>query len=124
MSWWKIFSAVLVANLVTFVVIPFIGLLIAAGVMGVALSGLSDALNSRQNTISAAPSVVRPSVPKPNIAKPQPRELVFSKEAIARNKQMCDYWTAQYRQDGLTESEAYRDLACIRYRKSLTTYKD
>jgi hypothetical protein len=129
MSWFKIFSAVLVANLVTFVVIPFIGFLIAVSVMGAALEGFADSLNTKRSSpivapsssVSTAPPVVSSS---PAPVKQQTRKLPVSPSVLATNKQTCEFWTEQYRKDGLRESEAYMDAACLRYRQSVKKNRD
>lgn len=129
MSWFKIFSAVLVANLVTFVVIPFIGFLIAVSVMGVALEGFSDALNTKRGSSVVSPSTSVSPAPSALSSSPAPvksktRKLPVSPSVLATNKQMCEFWTEQYRKDGLGESEAYMDSACLRYRQSLKKNRD
>jgi len=120
-SWWKVFSAVVVANVVSWVIVSVLAWLFWIWFF----SALFDDFKNRTVSVPKTPSVITaPVVPKVQQPKPEPKERVFSRSAIAQNKKMCDFWTEQFRKDGLAESEAYRDLACIRYRKSLTTYKD
>jgi len=120
-SWWKVFSAVVVANVVSWVIVSVLAWLFWVWFF----SALFDDFKNRTVSVPETPSVITaPVVPKVQQPKPEPKETVFSRSAIAQNKKMCDFWTEQFRKDGLAESEAYRDLACIRYRKSLTTYKD
>ena len=138
MSWFKIFSAVVVGNIVSWIIVSLIGLLFWAfffNSLGNALAdrGFSSTPSSKllemrkmdkdladryNDTVN---SVVQNTLTRP--PQPEPKKRVFSDSAIATNKRVCDFWMEQYRKDGLAESRAYKNSACLRYRKSLTLYE-
>lgn len=132
MSWFKIFSAVVVANIVSWIIISIIGWF----VFFVVLDSFNDALAERFSTSSTYES---PSISVPSYSPPAPtqaeleakqkreqrladerrrakREAEQRRNAIKNSKEMCEFWTAEYREDGNSKSQAYKEMACLRLR--------
>lgn len=138
MSWFKIFSAVLVANIVSWIIVTILGWFM----FFVVLDSFNDALDevlSSQSKIEF-PTVSFPSYSPPKPPAPTPQEIKAKQErekrlaaerrrvkreaeqkrsAIASSKEMCDFWTSEYRKDGNPKSQAYKEMACSRYRNLL-----
>ncbi|RBW48602.1 hypothetical protein [Marinobacter sp. F3R11] len=135
MSWFKVFSAVVVANIVSWIIISIIGWFI----FFVVLDSFNDTLTERLSTNgkSGFPEI---SVPSYSPAAPTEEETGAQKareerlaadqrrarnqaeqrrNAIASSKEMCDFWTSEYRKDGNPKSQAYKEMACSRYRNLL-----
>ncbi|WP_153045452.1 hypothetical protein [Marinobacter salexigens] len=129
MSFWKVFWAVVLGNIVSWFVVSIIGWIVWALFLGALVNGLSDRLQSQRSLVSPPSQVVQSRSSRsvtPVLPAPQPvqkRERVFSDSAIEQNRRMCDFWTKQYRKDHDPESLGYRDAACSRYRHSVTAYK-
>jgi len=135
MSWFKIFSAVVVANIVSWIIISIIGWFI----FFVVLDSFNDALTERlsSNGKSDVPTISVPSYSPPaptleEIMAEQEREKRLAadrrrarneaeqrRNATASSKEMCDFWTSEYRKDGTPKSQAYKEMACLRYRNLL-----
>ena len=141
MSWFKIFSAVLVANIVSWFIVSILGSII----FFVFVDSVSDAIDKRMNAsfsqLSPAVSNQSPAAASPEkprwlsleeIRARQEREKRLAREekqaqnkanrnksAIASSKEMCDFWTEEYKKDGAPKSKGYRDMACSRYRRLL-----
>ncbi len=135
MSWFKIFSAVVVANIVSWIIISIIGWFI----FFVVLDSFNDALTERlsSNGKSDVPTISVPSYSPPaptleEIRAEQEREKRLAadrrrarneaeqrRNATASSKEMCDFWTSEYRKDGTPKSQAYKEMACLRYRNLL-----
>ncbi len=132
MSWFKIFSAVVVANIVSWIIISIVGWF----VFFVVLDSFNDALTEKLSTSS---KIEFPSISVPSYSPPAPTQAELEakqkrdqrleterrrarheaeqrRNAIASSKEMCDFWTAEYRKDGNPKSQAYKEMACIRYR--------
>lgn len=135
MSWFKVFSAVVVANIVSWMIISIIGWFI----FFVVLDSFNDAISERFSS-SGRPEFPTISVPSYSPPAPTPEEIRAKQErekrlaaerhraeriaeqkrnAISSSKEMCDFWTSEYRKDGNPKSQAYKDMACSRYRKLL-----
>jgi len=135
MSWFKVFSAVVVANIVSWIIISIIGWFI----FFVVLDSFNDALTERlsSNGKSDVPTI---SVPSYSPSAPTLEEIRAEQErekrlaadrrrarneaeqrrnATASSKEMCDFWTSEYRKDGTPKSQAYKEMACLRYRNLL-----
>lgn len=135
MSWFKIFSAVLVANIVSWIIVTILGWF----VFFVVLDSFKTALTERMSTPTEIefPTI---SVPPYSPTTPSPQEIKAKQEqekrlaaerrraeneaaqkqsAIRSSKKMCDFWTAEYRKDGNPKSQAYKEMACKRYRNLL-----
>jgi len=135
MSWFKVFSAVVVANIVSWIIISIIGWFI----FFVVLDSFNDALTERLSTNgkSEFPTISVPSFSPPvptaeEIRAQQAREKRLAaqrrrarneaeqkRSVIASSKKMCDFWTSEYRKDGNPKSQAYKEMACLRYRNLL-----
>jgi len=135
MSWFKVFSAVVVANIVSWIIISIIGWFI----FFVVLDSFNDALTERlsSNGKSDVPTISVPSYSPPaptleEIRAEQEREKRLAadrrrarneaeqrRNATASSKEMCDFWTSEYRKDGTPKSQAYKEMACLRYRNLL-----
>ncbi|PFG11530.1 hypothetical protein [Marinobacter sp. LV10MA510-1] len=135
MSWLKVFSAVVVANIVSWIIISIIGWFI----FFVVLDSFNDALTERLSTNgkSEFPTISVPSYSPPvptaeEIRAQQAREKRLAaqrrrarneaeqkRSVIASSKEMCDFWTSEYRKDGDPKSQAYKEMACLRYRNLL-----
>ncbi|WP_298448826.1 hypothetical protein [uncultured Marinobacter sp.] len=135
MSWFKIFSAVVVANIVSWIIITIIGWFIFFVVFDSFNDALIERLSTRGDvefpTISA-PSYSPPALTAEEIEAKQQRakrlaaerrrverEAEQRRSAIAGSKKMCDFWTSEYRKDGSPKSQAYKEMACSRYRNLL-----
>jgi len=133
MSWFKIFSAVLVANIVSWIIVTILGWFI----FFVALDSFGDALGKMR---SSKPEIEFPTISVPSTPSSTPEEIQARKErekrlaeerqrakhettrrqnAISQSKKSCDFWAAQYKKDHNPESRGYRDMACSRYRDLL-----
>jgi len=133
MSWFKIFSAVLVANIVSWIIVTILGWFI----FFVVLDSFNDALGKR---LSTKPDIEFPTISVPSAPSPTPEQIHARQErekrladerrrakheasrkrnAISQRKKSCDFWTAQYKNDRDPESRGYRDMACSRYRNLL-----
>lgn len=135
MSWFKVFSAVVVANIVSWIIISIIGWFI----FFVVLDSFNDVLTERlfTNGKSEFPTISVPSYSPPvptaeeiKARKAREKRLVAERRrarneaeqkrnAIASSKKMCDFWTSEYRKDGNPKSQAYKEMACSRYRALL-----
>ncbi|EAZ97069.1 hypothetical protein [Marinobacter sp. ELB17] len=135
MSWFKVFSAVVVANIVSWIIISIIGWFI----FFVVLDSFNDALTERLSKSSKPefPTISVPSFSPPvptaeEIRAQQAREKRLAaqrrrarneaeqkRSVIASSKEMCDFWTSEYRKDGNPKSQAYKEMACLRYRNLL-----
>lgn len=38
---------------------------------------------------------------------------------IRTNRQMCEFWTGEFKKDGAEEGQKYREAVCLRYRASV-----
>jgi|GEM_PF-2369908 len=126
MSWFKIFSAVLVANIVSWVIVTIIGWL----VFFVFMDAVGDEFGRRMSNGPAIefPKITTPSLPTPqetHARKERERQLAADRKrterqvqqqqaAIAGARENCDFWTSQYQKDNDPKSRAYRDMACAR----------
>ncbi|ONF42338.1 hypothetical protein BTO32_16230 [Marinobacter lutaoensis] len=130
MSWFRIFSAVLVANIVSWVIVSIIGWL----VFFVFFDALDDELARRMSSIPEIefPEIVAPPPLSPQDIKAQKERERLRKEQLARearqaqlrreneanarriNRQTCDFWRQQYREDPSSQNEAYMNSACSR----------
>lgn len=132
MSWFKIFSAVVVGNLVSWLLISILGLVFWVAAMDATTEALFGSFDSRFKP-SKTPQITSQLPP------PSPSHNPVSKTAsqtdssqrpvrerertdpsvIRTNRQMCEFWTAEYRKDRSEQSRSYRDAACARFRASL-----
>jgi hypothetical protein len=135
MSWFKVFSAVVVANIVSWIVVSILGWFI----FFVVLDSFTESLIERLSKTDEAefPAISVPSyspraVTQEEIEAKQKREKQLAAErrratrdaeqrrsAIAGSKKMCEFWTSEYRKDGDPKSQAYKEMACLRYRNLL-----
>ncbi|RKR78200.1 hypothetical protein [Marinobacter nauticus] len=132
MSWFKMFSAVLVANIVSWVIVTIIGWL----VFFVFMDALGDEFERR---MSSGPKIEFPQITTP--PPPTPQEIQARKErerqlaadrkwkerqaqqkqaAIAGARENCNFWRTQYQKDNDPKSRAYRDMACTRLQSYLS----
>ncbi|WP_138438246.1 hypothetical protein [Marinobacter alexandrii] len=134
MSWFKIFSAVVVGNIVSWTIIGLMGLFLSFLVMEATMEELlggRPTLSSPSNPIQQ-PSPSANASPRDYLAE-QARQEQQRLEQIRRkqtrertdpsvirtNRQMCEFWTEEFNKDGAEQSRKYRDAACSRYRASL-----
>ena len=131
MSWFKIFSAVLVANIVSWVIVTIIGWL----VFFVFMDAVGDEFERRMSSgpVIEFPKITTPSLPTPQeiqAQKERERQLAEDRKrkerqaqqkqaAVAGARENCDFWTSQYRKDNDPKSRAYRDMACTRLQSYL-----
>ncbi len=134
MSWFKIFSAVVVGNIVSGAIIGVIGLFLSFAIMGAAMEELlggRPTFSVPSSTVQQPPpnSTVSPSDYLAEKARQEQQRLEESRRQQARNrtdpsvirtnKKMCEFWTEEFTKDGAEQSRKYRDAACSRYRASL-----
>jgi len=134
MSWFKIFSAVVVGNIVSWAIIGIIGFFLSFAIMGAAMEEIFGGRPTFNAPSSSAQQPSRSSTVSPNDfladqARQEQQRLEESRRQQARNrtdpsvirtnKQMCEFWTEEFRKDGAVQSRKYRDAACARYRASL-----
>ncbi|MFP3977529.1 hypothetical protein [Marinobacter sp. KMM 10035] len=135
MSWFKVFSAVVVANIVSWVIISIIGWFIFFMVLDTFNGSLSERLSTIGKSELPTISVPYSSQPVPTaeeraaqkawekrLAADRHRarnEAGQKRSAIASSKKTCDFWTAEYLKDGNPKSQAYKEMACSRYRNLL-----
>ena len=135
MSWFKVFSAVVVANIVSWIVVSILGWFI----FFVVLDSFTESLIERRSKTDevefpaiSVPSYSPRAVTQEEIEAKQKREKQLAAErrratrdteqrrsAIAGSKKMCEFWTSEYRKDGNPKSQAYKEMACLRYRNLL-----
>lgn len=131
MSWFKMFSAVLVANIVSWIIVSIIGW----AIFFFFLSGFHDLI---KQDLSSSPSLNAPTITLPSAptqdeiqaridrerqqAADRRRERADAQQrrsAIASTRESCDFWTKEYSQDRDPKSRAYRDMACTRLQSLL-----
>lgn len=133
MSWLKVFSAVVVANIVSWVIISIIGWL----VFFVAFDSMTDFMGKKLDEQISQDfpliTVPSPSTPSSDIQRKweeaqkdrERRQAAAQREAeqkraiVQKNRELCQFWTAEYSKDGSEKNKAYRDMACTRYRNNL-----
>ena len=62
---------------------------------------------------------LKPFTPPPITPQPTPEQLRQQRAADAakaNDKQLCDYWSAEYRKSQNDVHKTYRDSACFRYK--------
>ncbi|WP_421841223.1 hypothetical protein [Marinobacter algicola] len=134
MSWFKIFSAVVVGNIVSWAIIGIIGFFLSFAIMGAAMEEIFGGRPTFNTPSSSTQQPSRSPTVSPNDfladqARQEQQRLEESRRQQARNrtdpsvirtnKQMCEFWTEEFRKDGAEQSRKYRDAACARYRASL-----
>lgn len=152
MTFWRMFWAVVFGNIVSWFVISVIGWIVWALFFNAIVSGVGDRIENHRSSITP-PVTIQRDAPQPNASgstsgmspwnlkpiqeqskrfvehalsqhkPPKKKKLAASSSVIAQNKRMCEFWGKEYRKDPNSKYEAYRENACLRYRKSLTTYK-
>ena len=134
MSWIKIFSAVVVGNLVSWAIIGVIGFFLSFLIMEATMEEL---LGGRP-TFNASPNPVQQSSTGSNVsprdylaeqARQEQQRLEQNRlqetdegtdpSVIRTNRQMCEFWTLEFKKDNSEQSRKYHDAACSRYRASL-----
>jgi hypothetical protein len=144
MSFWKLFFAVVLGNIVSWILISIIGWIFWILVFSSVVHSLSD-FNSRvQSSVPSQSSVIRDRRTPQQILNNVPRSLNqiqnaskafvekslshhkppkieqgVSSSAIKKNREMCEFWNKEFRKNPNPKYEAYRDNACLRYRNSL-----
>jgi len=138
MSWFKIFSAVVVANIVSWVIVSIIGLVFWIYVLGQTAEAFSQALRDRQ-----LPSMMFDS-PLGNSSAGNSEEAQRRREEIqerlqqaaadrarrereererqgriASQRKTCNYWTQELKEHGDADSKKYQKLACDRLQRML-----
>ncbi|MFC4258438.1 hypothetical protein ACFOZ5_05230 [Marinobacter lacisalsi] len=138
MSWFKIFSAVVVANIVSWVIVSIIGLVFWVYVLGQTADAVSQALRDVE-----IPSV-RFDSPSTNSSTGTSQEAQRRQEEIqeqlqqaaadrarrereerdrqgriAAQRRTCNYWTQELREDGDADSREYQKLACDRLQRMI-----
>ena len=134
MSWFKIFSAVVVGNIVSWAIIGVMGFFLSFLIMEATMTEL---LGGRPTFNAPSNPVQNPSTsphvsPRDYLAEQarqeqQRREQSRRQQAhertdptvIRTNRQMCEFWTEEFEKDGAEQSRKHRDAACSRYRASL-----
>lgn len=138
MSWFKIFSAVVVANIVSWVIVSIIGLVFWVYVLGQTADAVSQALRDVET-----PSVTFDS-PLGNSSTGTSQEAQRRQEEIqeqlqqaaadrarrereerdrqgriAAQRRTCNYWTQELREHGDADSRKYQKLACDRLQRMI-----
>jgi flagellar biosynthesis protein FliP len=134
MSWFKIFSAVVVGNIVSWAIIGIIGFFLSFLIMEATMKEIFGGHPTFNAPSSPAqqPSTSSNVSPRDYLAEQarqeqQRLEQIRRRQAqertdptvIRTNRQMCEFWTEEFRKDGSEQSRKYRDSACSRYRASL-----
>ncbi|RBW48899.1 hypothetical protein [Marinobacter sp. F3R11] len=133
MSWFKVFSAVVVANIVSWIIISIIGWVI----FFVVFDSMTDFMGRKmdEQVSQEFPPITVPT-PGPSSRDIQSqweesqkdrerRRAAAQREAerklamVQKNRELCEFWQAEYEKDGTEKSKAYRDMACTRYRNNL-----
>lgn len=124
MSWFKVFSAVVVGVVVSGIVITLFGMMVWSAMIDYQIEALFG---------EDAPTIQLPPVPTPPIPAPstQPMSSVLSRDqpqqnarrsvdpsVVRTNKQMCEFWQSEYSRDGLEQSRVYMESACTRWRET------
>ena len=134
MSWFKIFSAVVVGNIVSWAIIGVMGFFLSFLIMEATMEEL---LGGRPTFNAPSNPVQKPSnsshfSPRDYLAEQASQEQQRLEQSrrqqahertdptvIRTNRQMCEFWTEEFKNDGAEQSRKYRDAACSRYRASL-----
>ncbi|MDX1757230.1 MAG: hypothetical protein R3175_14330 [Marinobacter sp.] len=135
MSWFKIFSAVVIGNIVSWTIISIVGLMIWSAVIDYQLETLfgKDAPTFQIPSTPPTSSRSNQSVSPTDFMAEQQRQQSQSQTSqvqqssrprvdpsvVRTNREMCEFWTAEYGKDGLEQSRKYKEAACARYRRSL-----
>ncbi len=133
MSWFKVFSAVVVANIVSWIIISIIGWL----VFFVVFDSVTDFMGKKmgEQVSQEFPPIAVPA-PGPSSSEIQrqweeaqrdrerrqaaaQRDAERKRAMVQKNRELCEFWTAEYDKDGSEKSKAYREMACTRYRNNL-----
>jgi len=134
MSWFKVFSGVVIGNIVSWAIIGVIGFFLSFAIMGAAL----EELIGGRPVFNAPSSPVQDPPKSSNVAssdylagkgKQEQQRVEQSRRqqasnrtdpsVIRTNRQMCEFWIEEFKKDGAEQSRKYRDAACSRYRASL-----
>lgn len=134
MSWFKIFSAVVVGNIVSWAIIGIIGFFLSFLIMEATMKeifGGHPTFNSSSSP-PQKPATSSNASPRDYLAEQAREEQLRLEQSrrrqaqertdpsvIRTNRQMCEFWTEEFRKDGAEQSRKYRDAACSRYRASL-----
>ena len=130
MSWFKIFSAVVVGNIVSWAIIGIIGFFLSFVIME---ATMEEIFGGRPTFSVPSSSSQQPSIGSNVDLAEQAREEQLRLQqnrrlqaeertdpsVIRTNRQMCEFWTEEFKKDGSEQSRKYRDAACSRYRASL-----
>ena len=133
MSWFKVFSAVVVANIVSWVIISIIGWLIFFVVFDSMTDFMGEKLDEKLSKEFPPITIPAPSQPSRDLQQQwenaqkdrERRQAAAQREAeqrramVQRNRELCEFWQAEFSKDGSEKSKAYRDMACTRYRNNL-----
>ncbi|MGF2735370.1 hypothetical protein [Marinobacter sp. DUT-1] len=133
MSWFKVFSAVVVANIVSWIIISIIGWLIFFVVFDSMTDFMEKKMESQLSKEFPPITVPAPSLPSRDIQRQweeaekdrQRKQAAAQREAeqkramIQKNRELCEFWQAEFSKDRTEKSKAYRDMACTRYRNNL-----
>lgn len=127
MSWFRVFSAVLAANLVTAVIGLVLSIFLMAGAVGVSVSAIQNELFGGHVTFGGSSSVVdqdavdamnRQLALQRQEADQQQRQNQLRREnqqnADRINQETCAFWSQQVRDNPNSKNIAYRDSACSR----------
>jgi len=133
MSWFKVFSAVVVANIVSWIIISIIGWLVFFVVFDSMTDFMGKKMDEQISQEFPSITVPVPNPPSRDIQRQweeaqkdrERRQAAAQREAeqkramVQKNRELCQFWTAEYGKDGTEKSKAYRDMACSRYRNNL-----
>src|SRR5690606_39048524 len=127
MSWLKIFSAVLAANLATAVIGFLVSTFLFASAMNMTMSAVQDRMLGGHVTFGSTQAAPDPDAVRSR--NEQLKRLQQEKEAQARrqqalrdqqqnaqriNSETCNFWRQQYQESPNNKNKAYRDAACSR----------
>jgi hypothetical protein len=125
MSWLKIFSAVIAANLATAVIGFLVSTFLFASAMNMTMSAVQDRMFGGHVTFGSTQTAPDPEAVRAMNEKLKQQRL--EREAQARRQQTlrerqqnaqrikaetCNFWRQQYQQSPTDKNKAYRDSAC------------
>lgn len=115
MLWFKVFSAVLVANLVTGLISIVLSVFLFASALNVSLTQAQAMLFGGYFTFGQ-PAVIETSEQAINELREQQRQGRIRRDNernVQRiHRETCEFWRQAYQNDPTVENQAYRNSAC------------
>lgn len=126
MSWFKVFSAVVVGNIVSWLVVSVLSLAVWSYYWGIQIESIQRQLESfgfsSSEQDSASGTVRRfpdPESSKPSQTRSSSSEPTVSSHVVATNRRLCLFWSEEVDRDPTELNQAYKKQACDRWRSTM-----